>query len=130
MHHIVANNDNDHKDFLARLLVKSGIDVDAKNRRGKTAPDYAAGRSQTGVVVLLLYQPELVVYATDKEGRKVLHIAAYQKQEGLVKHLLDHPGSDINTTDNRRETALHNVSFWPPTDPAILRKMLTFPDID
>ena len=92
--------------------------------------DYAAGRVQAGVLVLLLDQPELVVYATDKEGRKVLHIAAYQKQEGLVKHLLDHPGSDINTTDNRRETALHNVSFWPPTDPAILRKMLTFPDID
>ena len=58
--------------------------------------------------------------------------AVQNENEEFVSLLLEQPGIDVNAKDNVGQTAVHHAANeWCGTgNPAILRMLLDFPDID
>jgi hypothetical protein len=71
---------------LIRELLEKGIDVESKNRDGRTPLSWAAGNGLEAVVKLLL-EAKADVEAKDEDGRTPLSCAAGNGHEAVVKLL-------------------------------------------
>jgi ankyrin repeat protein len=112
---VVADNDgerilhravvNDHIEIV-KLLLATGIDVDAKNKYGRTALHQAATFDRIAIAQLLLAN-NADVDAKNKYGMTVLYDAIKEGSVKMVELLLNH-GVDINAivSDEKKLTPL------------------------
>ena len=87
-----------------RELIALRVDVNARDRSGRTALHIAAGRGQTDIVQLLI-QSCAHVDPRDTEGCTPLHLAAAGGQKDTVKVLLDNR-ADLEARDREGRSPL------------------------
>jgi ankyrin repeat protein len=110
--HLVAVHSYDQaysaadKDYLeiAKLLIKYGGDIQAKNFFGNTPLHEAVKYGQLEITKLLL-EHGVDINVINELGQNPLHIAIQEGHLAVFKILLKH-GADINTKDNKGETPL------------------------
>ena len=90
---------------IVELLLAAGAGVDAKDKKGWTALQYATLEGYAAVVELLL-TAGADVSAKDKDGRTVLQYAAVYGKSAIVELLLA-AGADVNAKDKSGRTALY-----------------------
>ena len=84
-------------------------DVNAKDRNGMTALQYAVMKEYPQLVAKLLTFENIKVNSQDNGGLTALHHAVLQKDPNAVKRLLAHEGIDVNIKDGQGLTALHQA---------------------
>ncbi len=96
-------------------LVKKGVKVDSKNRKGET-PLYIAATNGYEDTVEVLIEHGADVNAKDKDGKTALYRVATDKSHSvdrtrveMVRHLLK-KGADPNTKDKIDQTPLHRLA--------------------
>ena len=107
-----------------KLLLKNGVEINAKDNAGYTALTWAAVEGQTNVVKLLL-DKGADFNAKDTKGFTTLMIASEQGQTIVVKLLLD-KGADINAKDTNATTALMVAveGGWGHTNTDVVKLLL------
>ena len=104
---------------VCRLLLKSGVDVNRKNRRGGTALHYVARRKNDNYQIASLLPKNgadpNAIYGVRKRrvGNTALHIAVLHEDVRLVRLLLRN-GASIRIRDNDGMTAIawaHYLGF-------------------
>jgi len=95
------------------LLIKKGANMDAKDKKGKTALHVAAEKGDIPVMKLLLDSSLPIkkganINAKDNEGETALCVAA-EKGDIPVMELLMDSGADIEIGDNLGETPIFHV---------------------
>jgi ankyrin repeat protein len=103
---------------LVELLLKSGADLKATDKSGKTALHWAA-KSYNAEVVQLLLESGADIMAEDDTGQTPLHIAALDGDSEIVQLLLQ-SGADIEAMDNNGQTALQVAAGLTWTDSAVM----------
>lgn len=101
------------KEVLVRVLLNSGVDIEAKDSSGWTALHHAALLGREPVVRLLFERGANKKERTDTgdTGCTALHLAALTRgNEGMLKLLLEN-GIDIDTRTNDENTALHKAAW-------------------
>ncbi len=79
--------------------------VEAKDKNGRAALHYAAGRGHEDVARQLLTE-KAEVDAKDRNEQTALHFVARGGHKNVVQLLVDH-GADIDASDKDRWTTLH-----------------------
>jgi ankyrin repeat protein len=90
---------------LATLLVKSGADVNARNRSGATPLTEAVRLGNEPVVSLLLANGALANVGETGTGKTPLHMAAMRGNRSIVEELLRNHAA-VNAQDRRGDTPL------------------------
>ena len=90
---------------IVEMLLKNGVDIEAKNSHGKTALRYAVFFNKIEIVELL------VKYKARINGSEALHCAAKQGFKDTLKILLEN-GGDINDKDQKGLTTLYCSSYF------------------
>lgn len=101
------------KEALVRVLLNSGVDIEAKDSSGWTALHHAAPLGREPVVRLLFERGANKKERTDTgdTGCTALHLAALTRgNEGMLKLLLEN-GIDIDARTNDESTALHKAAW-------------------
>jgi ankyrin repeat protein len=106
---LLANPMEDKKAMIAMLL-NSGANVNASNKRGTTVLMQAVKSNNPGVISILLKDPMLHINATDNEGDTALHHAISRSEMEIVKLLLL-DGASIDIKDNDGRTAVELAEF-------------------
>mmetsp|Transcript_105543 Transcript_105543/g.193617 ORF Transcript_105543/g.193617 Transcript_105543/m.193617 type:complete len:312 (-) Transcript_105543:57-992(-) len=107
-----------HKEIVASILGQPCVDVNAKDKRGKTALHHVCNRGRkmaTNVaaeIVGLLLQAAASLEVRDCHGQTPLHLAADSGVQAVVLTLLD-AGANVNSVD---------VSGWTPLDHSCFRQ--------
>ena len=86
---------------VARLLLDHGVDVDARDRSGRTA----LMQCYSPQVTALLVERGADINARDVQGATALLMAARYQQTECVRLLLQH-GADVDVVDSQAETPL------------------------
>lgn len=94
--------------LLLSLFLKYGVNINFKDRKGKTALHLAA-LSGTADAVLFLLRNRAKLDMRDNKGRTPFHLAAKRKEVEVLQLLLSKP-LDINDQDYRGWTALHHAA--------------------
>ncbi|MGB7327983.1 MAG: ankyrin repeat domain-containing protein [Rubripirellula sp.] len=99
---------------IARRLIESGADLNARNAGGFTPLFYSCAPIDE-TVGLLLIENKCDVTATDKDGMTALHLAADMGKMKIADAILQN-GGDVNALDQRGETPLDKASAqgWDP----------------
>ena len=110
--HSAASNRNKTAD-VERMLA-NGVDVDSRDKTGRTPLYNAAGLGHTHTVELLIdYGAD--VNTKDNKGETPLHVAAQSGMPDIAKLLLD-ADADANAKTNEGKTPLDyvnkNTSYW------------------
>ena len=104
-------------DSTVQILLESGIDIDVRNRYGRTALFGAVGSGHEETVRLFLeYGTD--IHITNNAGWSVLHIAAFYGHVSVGALLLDH-GADID----------YQTDGMTPLHIAVLRKNIDFVEL-
>lgn len=103
LHQLVEANQTESIDLLIWLL--QGVDLNVKDRDGKTPLHCAATSGQYSCMKLLI-DHSADVDAMDEEGKKPLHYAIQADNSECTKLLLQH-SCQVNTDDNQGMTPLH-----------------------
>jgi ankyrin repeat protein len=98
--------DNGNKDIVKLLLDTGKVDVDAKDKEGRTPLWWAARSGHEAVVKLLLETGKVDVDVKDQERRTPLSWAAEAGHEAVVKLLLKTSKVDVDAKDQEGRTPL------------------------
>ena len=90
---------------MAKILLKHGADVNAKDKVGRSSIYFATANSDYGMFKLFLAHDAVV-----KDPCELLHLAAKSGCLEIVKTLLE-CGCDVDSRDDRGRTVLHNTNF-------------------
>jgi hypothetical protein len=101
LHLAVENGHND----IARLLLESGAEVNARNNNGFTPLHYAALEGHTNILHLLV-ENGADLEAQNNNGMRALHWAASNGNMPFLQELISRYHVDINARDNDQRTAL------------------------
>ena len=101
--HVAAATDDVR---LARALVASGVDVEARNGAGKTALEVAAAADAAGVIHVLVANGVDLQILDRSLRHRPLHLAARANASNAVSVLLGH-GASSDVLNERGETPLH-----------------------
>ncbi len=92
------------------LLIKEGVDLNSKNKKGATALDFAIDHGDMGIVRTLVRNgADLKV--EDKNGNRIFDRAVISKNEGLAKALID-GGMDLKSSNSKRYAPIHMASKY------------------
>lgn len=91
---------------IIQLLLDMGIDINAKDIKGKTALHLAAGQSNIGILKELVNRGA-DVHNIDKKARTPLHVAATTKNFNVIEYLVNTAKVNIRTLDIHGRNALH-----------------------
>lgn len=86
-------------------LLERDVDVNERDRNGRTALHQAAMKDHVAVVKLLL-QHGADINAADNKGQTALHWGALQKNGPMLRVLID-AGAEVNAIDHNGWTPLH-----------------------
>ncbi|KAL0630790.1 hypothetical protein Q9L58_010357 [Maublancomyces gigas] len=106
-----------HEKFVQMLLEKDGVDVDSKDKRGRTPFSNAAEGGHGGVLYMLLERGRVDVAAkTILQGRERSNPTingGTKGHEQVVHMLLEKDGVDVDSKDEKGCTTLYSVeNFW------------------
>lgn len=107
--HFAAKN---QKLELFNSVIKTGVDVNAKDGQDKTAmhhaatPLHAAAINSNVVMVKTLIENKASVNERDRDGYTPLHLAAMHANDDLINHLIKNK-ADLNAQDKFGLTPLH-----------------------
>ncbi|XP_071110075.1 E3 ubiquitin-protein ligase MIB2-like [Haliotis cracherodii] len=94
---------------IARFLLESGADLEAKGQMGITALSAAiAGKKE--VITTMLIQKGADIHHRHHNGQTTLHLAVHNNLPHVLKVLVK-KGVDVNATDNAGDTPLHDAIF-------------------
>lgn len=96
---------------LRELLQDPRVDVNAKNRNGKTVLHLAAREGDVESVRVLLQDPRIEVNARDNDGYTVLIQSACYSAVEVIRELLKDQRVEVNASNNNGNTALH-LATW------------------
>jgi ankyrin repeat protein len=94
------------------MLIKSGIDVDKKNRYGETALHLAVRDSRSIPMVKLFFKAKANYKLTDNELNSVLHLATSSQKNTfeITKYLLENRCRKlVNCTNDNGQTPIHTL---------------------
>lgn len=99
---------------IVRMLLGTNIDLEVKDKEGRTALLWAAATGKSDLAELLLTgrsRNNADIRTTNNRGKTALHLAVESKTNrlALVKMLLEN-GADVHATSDGRWTALHNTA--------------------
>ena len=108
--HADEDYDKDKNDLIriGKLLIKNGIDVNARDDEGDTALHIAASQNDLTFVTCLVEEAGngIDVNAMDVEGKTALHIAASENDLPIATYLVEEAGADVNLRD------INDNLFW------------------
>ncbi|RYN73204.1 hypothetical protein AA0117_g7987 [Alternaria alternata] len=104
------------KEMVELLLKSEGIDVNAKDKYGKSAIIVAVEGGYEDIVEVLLKSEGIDVNAKDKYGKSAIIVAVEGGYEDIVEVLLKSEGIDVNAQDANGDTALMNTTCFMPSD--------------
>ena len=115
---------------IIELLVDAGIDVNSKDKQGRTSLHLAVERYHPQVVRFLLLTNASIDARTNARGparvkapyhgdMTALHLAAWNGHRDILMALLE-GGADVNAQDDKRQTALHRAAAGGHKDVAAL----------
>jgi ankyrin repeat protein len=91
---------------VKQLLDTGKVEVDSKDKNGRTPLSWAADYGQEATVKQLLDTGKVEVDSRDNNGRSPLSWAARNGQEATVKRLVDTSKVDLDSRDNYGQTTL------------------------
>ena len=91
---------------LAEFLIKSGVNVNAINKRNFTALTYAIGHGSYEVTKLLIESGAVL-----SPSIMLMTVQSHAKSPKIVELLID-SGADINAVDKDGNTTLHRAMCW------------------
>ncbi len=103
----------------ALLLVKKGVNVNARNEKGQ-APLHLALQLLFSETAALLIKKGASVKTMDENGNTPLHVDTMWPNQKLMSLLLIQEGADINAKNKYGETPLHNMIVFGRTEIAKL----------
>jgi ankyrin repeat protein len=90
----------------ANVLIEAGADVNAKNKKGKTALMYAVQKLSNLEMVKLLIEKGANVNQSDNSGTTPLMVSISESEDYETLDLLIEKGADLNAKDKLGKTAL------------------------
>lgn len=117
--HIAARNDLVN---IAELLIKKGINVDAKDQDGHT-PLHCATHSEHKEIVELLLDKGANVDAAGQDGHTPLHYATLNGHEEIVELLLN-KGANVDSVGCAGGTVLHHAVSAENCKTEIVKKLI------
>jgi ankyrin repeat protein len=96
----------DHPEIVRRLLAQPGIDVNARDERGRTALHLAAELGRGAIASLLVEHSGSDLNAKDERGMTPLAAAAFSGDAEITAILLSRSDVEVNVVDRNRNTAL------------------------
>ncbi|RYO96491.1 hypothetical protein DL765_011580 [Monosporascus sp. GIB2] len=96
--------------LLLFLLDAGNVDVDAKDKNGRTPLSWAAENGYEAVLKMLLDTGKVDVDAKDENDRTPLSLAAMRGHEAVVKMLLDTGKVDVDAKDKNGQTPLSKAA--------------------
>ena len=105
-----SHPDDEHRDLLkiVKLLLKAGIDTEAKNLNGQT-PIYTATAVEDDDLIDMIIKAGADLNTHDKWGITVLSYVCRQGNLALVKKFVQ-AGADVNAADDIGFTPLHEAA--------------------
>lgn len=95
---------------IAAVLVANGVDLNARDRLGRTPLHNASTDFSTQPLAIWLVQHGAAVNVADQDGVTPLHLAtAAVMNIETVKQLVEH-GANVRAQDKQRNTPLHDVA--------------------
>ena len=116
LHHVSqTQRSNENTANIAQLLLKIGIDVNARNRHMAT-PLHLASSCGNFEIALIFLDHGANVNPRDANGRTPLHRISLGSESKLQDHdnlaqLMLERGADVNARDKNQETPLHFASY-------------------
>lgn len=106
-----------YRDYEAsKLLIESGIDVNAKNSLKRTALYTAVYNGRDVNTVKLLIENGANIHAVDNYNSSILHTACTFPNSEIIKILLENGANEFNTKDNYGLTPLHELLEYDDRD--------------
>lgn len=120
-----ACNNSSPEPILIPALIKLGVDINAKNKYGKTALHYSVVNKHHNSIEItrLLLTNNIGINIQDNDDRTALHFALLDKNIPMEKiRLLVTFGSNINITDkNKRTCGYIAASRYPEVLPLLIQ---------
>jgi ankyrin repeat protein len=93
-------------DKVKTVVNKNKVNINRRDKQGKTGLEYACSKERTDVVDFLLSDPLININNQNEEGETALHIACTKNNTHIVESLISH-GADINIKNKNGETPLY-----------------------
>ncbi len=107
----------------AQNALSAGIDINTRDKYGRTPLMFAAGNNQNPDVITVLINVGADINARDENGSTPLMFAARNNQNPNVITALINAGADINAQNKRRWTALMEAAGYNE-NPEIITTLL------
>ncbi|KAL9610192.1 MAG: hypothetical protein Q9167_005096 [Letrouitia subvulpina] len=107
-----SKKESEARNEVVRILLETDIDLEAKDKDGRTALLWAAALGKDFFAKLLLTcrtHNNADIHATNSRGKTALHLGAENNHLNVVKLLLEHD-SDPHARSDGGWTALHNAA--------------------
>ena len=92
--------------YAVHYLIDAGVDIEAKDRMGRSPLHLACKKGDLQVVEMLVEKAGAEVHAADNEGNTCLTIAEKNGHTKTVRYLKNLPQVDVKQTDRLGNTAL------------------------
>jgi ankyrin repeat protein len=103
---IIGTMTNNDVDFL-KYIIKNGVRVNLKDKKGQTALHKAVIRGNLDVVKFLIQQAKADTSIKDNSGRTPLHLVRGKHSENIIKLLLVRDRRPMNEADKFGYTPLN-----------------------
>ena len=98
-------NSYDEMEYEIGELIQNGVDIDARNVKGKTPLHYASSKGYLFIANILI-QNKADVNARDKWDQTPLHYASIRGRIEIVKLLLENK-ADVNAKNHQNKNSLY-----------------------
>lgn len=93
--------------FITSLIERNRVDINAKNREGKTVLHVAFDNKLYHVVDYLTELPTIDINAQDAEGNTILHRAFQRRMQPFIRVLVERFRANPSVQNNAGDTVLH-----------------------
>lgn len=109
--HNAVYNYTEHESHLESLLRHPKIDINQKDRRGRTALHISVTENKIGPLELLTSSPGIRLNSTNSSGYTALHTAVLKSNVNAVNALLMSPQIDVNKVNEKSWAPIHTAAY-------------------